>query len=109
MTKAETTKNDKARGLQIFAQGRFWPVGLVEISMFQASVLVPDVMAPRQYDRVALKVGDMPSFPALVQSVDGDLVELEFLATAHPEILAILNGKEASARRRNPLRGLIAA
>lgn len=98
-----------ADGLSIFAHGRYWPIGLVNFGMFEARILVPDALPLTYYDQVAIKFGSMPSFPALVQSIDRDIIELEFLCSAHPMVVAKLNQDCDKSQRWRPLGALLAA
>lgn len=98
-----------ASGLSVFAQGQLWPIGLVEFDLFEARILVPDTLSLTRYDRIAIKIGLMPGFPASVQMSDGDLVELEFLGSAHPEVVAQWNRINGPASPRLEQRGRMAA
>jgi|GEM_PF-5429112 len=98
-----------AEGLSVFARSHYWPIGLVSFGMFDARILVPDTLLLTQFEQVAIKFGPMPSFPALVQSIDRDIIELEFLGSAHPKVVAKLNAKSDRSRRRRSFGGLLAA
>jgi hypothetical protein len=74
-------------GLHLYTQGQFWPAGIISLDEFQASFLVPDTLELNVQDQVFLKVGGLPSFPAIVQNVAGDKVRLQFLGSIHPSVI----------------------
>ncbi|MEO9492248.1 MAG: hypothetical protein ABJG26_11545, partial [Marinomonas sp.] len=88
--------NPLKSGAQLFTQGCFWPIGLVAMDEFEATLLVPDSLELAQRERVTLKLGELPSFPAIVRSLSGDVVQLQFLGAVHPTVIALLETGEVS-------------
>lgn len=87
---SRSRSNPLKGGVQLFTQGRFWPTVLMAMNEFEATLTVPDALELTQRERVTLKIGDLPSFPAIVRSRSGDVVQLQFLGCVHPTVIGLL-------------------
>ena len=90
-------------GIQLFTQGRFWPIGLVAIDEFEASLLVPDELVLAMRERVTLKIGTLPSFPAVVRSMSEGVVCLIFLGAVHPKVISLLETGKIAGLHAEPI------
>lgn len=71
----------------VYTQGKFWPVELEALDPFHARLHIDADVELRDYDRIGLKFGTLPSFPALVSAIKGTVVELQFLGPVHPAVI----------------------
>lgn len=74
-------------GVAIFSQGQFWSAGIISIDEFHSCLSIPDELELGLRERVAIKFGNFPSFPAEVLSVGGGRVRLQFVGPVHPEVI----------------------
>ncbi|MEP2734746.1 MAG: hypothetical protein ABJP34_00490 [Erythrobacter sp.] len=83
----QSIPNPPQRGAAIFAQGQFWSAGIVTIDEFHSCLTIPVELDLGLRERLALKLGNFPSFPAEVLSVREGRVRLQFVGPVHPEVI----------------------
>ena len=74
-------------GTAIFSQGQFWSAGVITIDEFHCCLTIPEALELGLSERVAIKLGVFPSFPAEVLSARTGRVRLQFVGPVHPEVI----------------------
>ena len=86
--------------IRLISRGNFWPIEVIAMDAFEARVRVADIVALREDDHVAIKVGDLPSSPALVLSENDHVVDIQFLSALHPRILELASPEAATQKSK---------
>lgn len=75
-------------GQQVFALGKFWPVAFIAMDRFGGKAMFPDRLWLIEGDRLMVVLGDLPTVPAIVVDVEGDMLEIRYCQPLHQTVLA---------------------